>query len=71
MKVMDLRNFSKDPGGYMKKIKHNEIVKVLRGMQPRCSKDDRTLSKKDRGVKILELRGNRRRRLMRLLDIWI
>jgi len=38
----------------MKKIKHNEIAKVLRGAQPRYSQDDRTLSKKGRGVKILE-----------------
>ena len=55
MKIMDAHNCSIEPGGYMKKIKHNEMVKVLLGMQPRFSQDDRTVSKKDRGVKILEL----------------
>jgi len=49
---MDVRNCSKEPGGYLKKVKRNDRVQALRGMQPPCSWNDRTLSKKDRGVKI-------------------
>jgi hypothetical protein len=45
------------------------MVQALRGIQPRSSWDDRTLSKKDRGVKIFELNGNRRRRLIRFLAL--
>ena len=67
---MDIHNCSIEPGGYIKKIEHNEIVKVIRGVQPRCSQDDRSLSKKGRGVKILELKDNRRQRLMRFLEVW-
>jgi hypothetical protein len=52
VKSMDLRIFSKDPGGYLKKVKNNDMVQALRGNQPRLPLDDRTLSKKDRGVKI-------------------
>ena len=56
MKTMDVHNPSKEASGYLKKIKNNEMVQVLRGMQPRCSWNDRTLSKKDRGVKIFEFK---------------
>ena len=52
VKTMDVHNSSVESGGYLKKIKHNEMVQALRGMQPRCSWNDRTLSKKERGVKI-------------------
>jgi len=62
---MDVHNPSKEAGGYLKMTTNNERVKVLRGVQPRCSQDDRTLSKKGRGVKIVELKGNCRRRLIR------
>jgi hypothetical protein len=49
---MDIHNSSKEPGGYLKKVKRNDRVQALRGMLPPCSWRDRTLSKKDRGVKI-------------------
>jgi ribosomal protein L10 len=52
VKIMDIRNSSKERGGYLKKVKNNDMVQALRGMQPPCSWDDRTLSRKDRGVKI-------------------
>jgi hypothetical protein len=52
VKTMDVHNSSIEGGGYLKKAKNNGIVRALRGMQPRCSWDDRTLSKKERGVKI-------------------
>jgi hypothetical protein len=51
---MDVRNSSKEPGGYLKKVKKNDMVQALRGMLPPCSWDDRTLSKKERGVKVFE-----------------
>ena len=66
VKIMDVHNPSKEASGYLKKIKNNEMVQVLRGMQPRCSQDDRTLSKKGRGVKTLELKDNCARCLIRL-----
>ena len=69
VKIMDARNSSKKPGGYLKKVKNNDIVQALWGIQPRSSWDDRTLSKKDRGAKIFELKGNRRRRLIRFLAL--
>ena len=43
---------SKESGGYLTKAKINDLVRALRGNQPRLPLDDRTLSKKDRGVKI-------------------
>jgi len=52
---MDVHSPSKEAGGYMKMKTNNEIVKILRGTHPRCSQDDRTLSKKGRGVKIFGL----------------
>ncbi len=52
VKTLDIRHSSKEPGGYLKEVKKNYMVQALRGMQPPCSWDDRTLSKKDRGVKI-------------------
>jgi len=48
-------------GGYQKRIEYNEKVEGFRGTHPRCSQDDRTLSKKGRGVKI-ELDSPQRRR---------
>jgi hypothetical protein len=45
------------------------MVQALRCIQPRSSWDDRTLSKKDGGVKIFELKSNRRRRLIRFLAL--
>ena len=56
VKIMDVHSSSKEVGGYLKKIKNNNMVQVLRGMQPRCSWNDRTLSKKGRGVKIFEFK---------------
>jgi hypothetical protein len=52
VKTMDVHNSSIESGGYLKKAKNNELVRDLRGIQPRRSWDDRTLSKKERGVKI-------------------
>jgi hypothetical protein len=49
---MDVHNCSIEPGGYLKMTTNNEIAKVLQGTHPRTALDDRTLSKKDRGVKI-------------------
>jgi hypothetical protein len=54
VKTRDVCNSSKEPGGYLYKVKRNDRVQALRGMQPPCSWDDRTLSKKDRGVKKLK-----------------
>jgi len=62
--IIDIHNCSVEPGGYMKKIKHYEMVQILRNTHPRRSWN-RTLSKKGRGVKMLELKGNCRRRLIR------
>jgi hypothetical protein len=45
------------------------MVQALRGIQPRSSCYGRTLSKKDRGVKIFALKSNRRRRLIRFLAL--
>jgi hypothetical protein len=55
VKTMDVHNSSMESGGYLKKAKINDLVRALRGMQPRSSWDDRTLSKKDRGVKMSQL----------------
>ena len=52
VKTMDVHNSSMESGGYLKKAKINDLVRALRGIQPRRSRDDRTLSKKERGVKI-------------------
>ncbi len=52
VKIMDIHNSSIESGGYVKKAKNNNIMRALRGMQSRCARDDRTLSKKERGVKI-------------------
>jgi hypothetical protein len=49
---MDVHNSSMESGGNLKKAKVNDLVRALRGTHPRCSWDDRTLSKKERGVKI-------------------
>jgi len=51
VKTMDVHNSSIEGGGYLKKAKSNNMVQTPWGMQPRCPWDDRTLSKKDRGVK--------------------
>jgi hypothetical protein len=67
---MDIRNCSIESGGYLKMARHNEIVQVLRGMELRCLWNT-TLSKKSRGVKILELKGNGGGRQIKLLDFWI
>jgi hypothetical protein len=40
------RALSKKPGGYLKKVKSNAMVQAPRGIQPRSSWHDRTLSKK-------------------------
>jgi hypothetical protein len=53
VKTMDIHNSSMECGGYLMKAKINDLVQALRGNQPRLPLDDRTLSKKDRGVKIL------------------
>jgi len=52
LKTMDIHNSSIEAGGYLKKAMNNELVRALRGMQPRCFWDDRTLSKKERSVKM-------------------
>jgi hypothetical protein len=52
VKTVDIHNSSIESGGYLKKTKNNNILRALRGIQPRYSWNDRTLSKKDRGVKI-------------------
>jgi len=49
---MDVHYSSIESGGYLKKAKINDLVRALRGSQPRPPLDDRTLSKKDRGVNI-------------------
>jgi hypothetical protein len=69
VKIMDIRSSSKEPGGYLKNVQNNDMVQALRGIQPRCSWDGRTLSKKDRDVKIFELKGNRGRRPIRFLAL--
>jgi hypothetical protein len=48
------RTLSKEPGGYLKKAKNNDMVQTPRGIQPRSSWHDRTLSKKDSGVNIFK-----------------
>jgi|GEM_PF-1027609 hypothetical protein len=52
VKTMDVHNSSIESGEYLKKGKSNDMVQALRGNQPRLPLDDRTLSKKDRSVKI-------------------
>jgi hypothetical protein len=52
VRIMDIHNSSIEGGGYLKKAKNNELVRALRGIQPRSSWNDRTLSRKERGVKI-------------------
>jgi divalent metal cation (Fe/Co/Zn/Cd) transporter len=37
VEIMDNRNSSKEPGGYLKKVKNNDMVQALRGIQPRSS----------------------------------
>jgi hypothetical protein len=59
VKTMEVHNSSIESGGYLKKAKINELVRALRGIQPRSSWDDRTLSKKERGVKISKGMGHR------------
>jgi hypothetical protein len=54
VKIMDIRGSSKEPGGYLKKVKNNDMVQALRGNQPRLPLNDRTLSKKDGLVKIFK-----------------
>jgi hypothetical protein len=57
VKIMDIHNCSLDPSRYPKKAKHNKMVEELRDTHPGCFWN-RTLSKKGRGVKILELLVN-------------
>jgi hypothetical protein len=45
---------SKEPDGYLKKAKNNDMVQAPQGIQPRSSWHGRTLPKKDRGVKIFK-----------------
>jgi len=52
---MDIHNSAIESGGYLMKAKVNDLVQALPGTQPRLPLDDRTLSRKDRGVKILRL----------------
>jgi hypothetical protein len=48
------RALGKEPGGYLRKVKSNDMVQAPRTIRPRSSWDDRTLSKEDRGVKIFK-----------------
>jgi hypothetical protein len=66
---MDVHDCSLESGGYMKKIKHNEMVHMLRGTHPGCSWK-RTVSKKGRGVKIFEFKEEPKTRLMGFLEAW-
>ena len=64
------RTLNKEPGGYLRKVKSNDMMQALQGIQPRCSWDDRTLSKKDRDVKILEWKGSSRWLLARFFALF-
>jgi len=69
VKIMDIRKWSVEPDRQRK----NDRAKVLRDMELRCFWNT-TLSKKGRGVKMLELmfelNGNGGGRQIKLFDFW-